>query len=97
MIRPSLELVPQHWTISSLPSALKSPTSQATRSEAHTSELQSRPQLVCRLLLVTYRIRPSLDLVPPHSTISWVPSAPTSLPSFPTRRSSDLMSGLSHS
>src|SRR6266487_3895899 len=42
-----------------------------TRSEEHTSELQSPVQLVCRLLVVWYRLH-------------------RDLPSFPTRRSSDL-------
>src|SRR5690349_17822 len=44
----------------------------ATRSEEHTSELQSRRDLVCRLLLEQYDHPPD-----PHS--------------FPTRRSSDLL------
>src|SRR5437868_4196898 len=45
------------------------------RSEEHTSELQSRFDLVCRLLLEQYRTHPHL-------------------PSFPTRRSSDLATRL---
>src|SRR5947209_4002272 len=45
--------------------------SNSARSEEHTSELQSRQYLVCRLLLER-------------------PCAHLDLPSFPTRRSSDL-------
>src|SRR5690606_6289708 len=47
------------------------PKEQDKRSEEHTSELQSRENLVCRLLLESS-------------------SDPRALPSFPTRRSSDL-------
>src|SRR3989442_2744038 len=40
------------WTTSGwVPPTLTPPTSTTTRSEEHTSELQSRPHLVCRLLL----------------------------------------------
>src|SRR5204862_228273 len=73
------------------------------RSEEHTSELQSRRDLVCRLLLekkkkttssgrqciTAYSLRASI-----HSTLSslFLPShrAHRPLHSFPTRRSSDL-------
>src|SRR5690606_33426837 len=74
---------------------------QAGRSEEHTSELQSRENLVCRLLLETKKLC-SFSKVEPAPlpvhfiTLSRVPSLhdPSvsfrSLHSFPTRRSSDL-------
>src|SRR3712207_7456909 len=41
---------------------------QATRSEEHTSELQSRQYLVCRLLLEKKKIRKYDAISPPQST-----------------------------
>src|SRR5690554_7683414 len=43
------------------------PGSCANRSEEHTSELQSRPQLVCRLLLEKKKDRPGGHLAAPAS------------------------------
>src|SRR3989442_10765456 len=40
----------------------------ATRSEEHTSELQSRPHLVCRLLLEKKKQHISTPLTPAHRT-----------------------------
>src|SRR3989442_5664650 len=40
-----------HTTHAPSPCSTRSVRSSATRSEEHTSELQSRPHLVCRLLL----------------------------------------------
>src|SRR5436305_1926081 len=73
----------------------------ANRSEEHTSELQSRPHLVCRLLLekkntgnqttiyakgtTTPATRPPLHILYLHGDLTT-----RDLHSFPTRRSSDL-------
>src|SRR3989442_5396566 len=46
------------------------------RSEEHTSELQSRPHLVCRLLLEKKKNTSPQDM---HSTLHTVPSYPTSI------------------
>src|SRR5437868_700986 len=71
-----LELLPQR--LRALPALLQQPLpglvellAGIDRSEEHTSELQSRFDLVCRLLLPSHLHRPAL-------------------PTFPTRRSSDL-------
>src|SRR3712207_8218526 len=45
----------------------------AVRSEEHTSELQSRQYLVCRLLLEKKKIGPQLHVVSPFSTPSTTP------------------------
>src|SRR5690554_7469425 len=42
---------PRLWYGVWLPVMSQSPTGESCRSEEHTSELQSRPHLVCRLLL----------------------------------------------
>src|SRR5436305_8553855 len=52
------------------------------RSEEHTSELQSRPQLVCRLLLETknsYRREPRLLTPEPLAAASWPSELPAAL------------------
>src|SRR3989442_8485483 len=51
---PSTELAHGAWEVRDgldLGAALTDPLPDAVRSEEHTSELQSRPHLVCRLLL----------------------------------------------
>src|SRR5690349_12871766 len=73
-------------------SASSTPTTSApmhARSEEHTSELQSRRELVCRLLLEKKKREPPPLLAPCHSFL-YASGAPRALPSFPTRRSSDL-------
>src|SRR5690625_2812212 len=71
------------------------PTSSRSRSEEHTSELQSRGHLVCRLLLDKKNKNNIITQPPPHSRLLH-PSAPAASlaprppPSLPTRRSSDL-------
>src|SRR5690554_7703244 len=45
-------------------------TLQDWRSEEHTSELQSRPHLVCRLLLEKKKDRPTCATNPPSTTVS---------------------------
>src|SRR5436305_4731695 len=42
------------------------PPTNAPRSEEHTSELQSRPHLVCRLLLEKKKKKPDQDKTPHH-------------------------------
>src|SRR5690625_4189513 len=69
------------------------PTDSFSRSEEHTSELQSRGHLVCRLLLEKKKINHAVPL----SILPHVPSAdPQALPSVPTRRSSDLGASRCH-
>src|SRR3712207_8548367 len=54
------------------------PARRLQRSEEHTSELQSRQYLVCRLLLEKKKINPSL-----HNTSTFSPiSLPCSIPAF---------------
>src|SRR5690606_2218268 len=70
-------------------------TTAGKRSEEHTSELQSRENLVCRLRLAKTEGRPlSSALTIPSRTVIIVASSyftpPHVLHSFPTRRSSDL-------
>src|SRR5690554_578412 len=65
------------------------------RSEEHTSELQSRPHLVCRLLLEKKNDRYDLRLIVRlasgiYSFFFFCYAAHRDLHSFPTRRSSDL-------
>src|SRR5690606_8448554 len=82
--------------------------SSQSRSEEHTSELQSRENLVCRLLLEKKNhpspcTEPTNDLPTPHDPfvlctfcrhVVFSPCRdPRDLPSFPTRRSSDLRLG----
>src|SRR6266498_4570442 len=45
------------WPPSTRSSAMREPWRGGPRSEEHTSELQSRPHLVCRLLLEKKKIR----------------------------------------
>src|SRR5690606_33356464 len=75
------------------PTEASLPPIAASRSEEHTSELQSRENLVCRLLLEkkkTDRLpRTRCPLLLPHRSLYRDPAHPD-LPSFPTRRSSDL-------
>src|SRR5690625_3591721 len=70
-----------------------------TRSEEHTSELQSRGHLVCRLLLEKknkkskakhHLILAPAARCPPFFSSSLPSPPPRALHSFPTRRSSDL-------
>src|SRR5436305_3114414 len=58
-------LVPAHG---SLNGAQCAPASAVTyqRSEEHTSELQSRPHLVCRLLLEKKKKHPNIDTIHKH-------------------------------
>src|SRR5205085_554103 len=65
-------------------------TSVLTRSEEHTSELQSQSNLVCRLLLEKKKVCQSSYTSP----LLRRPPPPTPPPhSLPTRRSSDLKAG----
>src|SRR2546429_6962289 len=74
-------------TVGGTPWALKTSTapcgtsSIASRSEEHTSELQSRLHLVCRLLLaktkeITYQAPPTAPLVAPSTKILTPPPTP---------------------
>src|SRR5258707_9762709 len=47
------------------------------RSEEHTSELQSRQYLVCRLLLEKKKKIASATISPPHQTVSKSPTSST--------------------
>src|SRR5690625_4372467 len=86
-------------TVKIMRSAAAGSCSHAPRSEEHTSELQSRGHLVCRLLLGHKEGLPAVPhercgvarrpSAPALSLFHW--SSPTRpLASFPTRRSSDL-------
>src|SRR5690554_7652078 len=57
--RPMKERVPASTEPTGADSPLESDTITESRSEEHTSELQSRPHLVCRLLLEKKKIRDS--------------------------------------
>src|SRR5436305_12035877 len=48
------------------PTTAPRPRSRRRRSEEHTSELQSRPHLVCRLLLEKKKNKPSSQDLPPR-------------------------------
>src|SRR5687768_4841495 len=71
----------------------------AYRSEEHTSELQSRIHIVCRLLLEKALLKPSRQpsfaATTLKNSLSQASAGPRDLHSFPTRRSSDLFSALS--
>src|SRR3712207_7645311 len=70
-------------SISMAPDALKTPTAtnMATRSEEHTSELQSRQYLVCRLLLEKKK---KTTKTHPHQHIHLSNSTPTHLTPRPS-------------
>src|SRR3989442_7979644 len=53
--------------IAEVPKASKQDAKELRRSEEHTSELQSRPHLVCRLLLEKKKTPGPLRLSPPHA------------------------------
>src|SRR5690554_3048817 len=85
------------WSTTTTPHRPATANPAGTRSEEHTSELQSRPHLVCRLLLEKKNAHtaphPRHPAPPPypHSSLSIQSTAtPPDLHSFPTRRSSDL-------
>src|SRR5690606_37138981 len=80
-------------------------TSRPSRSEEHTSELQSRENLVCRLLLEKKKriheqcqTHTIASVRSPYSPLAFYlrhhSRVPPHLHSFPTRRSSDLLSKL---
>src|SRR5690349_23415507 len=56
------------------PVAARSPCEHTTRSEEHTSELQSRRDLVCRLLLEKKKKKSNCNTLPLESTISSTPA-----------------------
>src|SRR5437870_6700698 len=62
--RRSSDLAPggeyQRWPRRPRPAVCSSAASSTSRSEEHTSELQSRGHLVCRLLLEKKKVRPAL-------------------------------------
>src|SRR3712207_8044026 len=57
------------------PPSLRSPLSHRTRSEEHTSELQSRQYLVCRLLLEKKTPTPIAPFTPPSRPLSSLPTS----------------------